>query len=88
MSENTTTTGSKWWTSFISPQMLIAILMGFGSLVVFWTNQNNTTKDVGVLKDQMSTKADVKTTDAAGDRIQRITNNFILRRQLEHVSSR
>lgn len=69
---NTKSNTTKWWTSFISPTMLLAILAGFGSLVVFWNNANNTSKDVSVIKDQLINKADLKITDAAADRIQRI----------------
>jgi TolA-binding protein len=62
---------TKWWATLVSPQVLLAILAGFGSLVVFWTNANNTSNDVKVLKDQMSNKADLKVVDAASDRVQR-----------------
>lgn len=70
------TVHTKWWHGLISPQMFIAILAGFASLVIFWVNQNNTTNDVGVIKKDMQGKVDVSDFTALEARVSRQYEQF------------
>lgn len=70
------TTHTKWWHGLISPQMFLAILAGFASLVIFWVNQNNTTNDVVIIKKEMPTKVDVSDFTALEARVSRQYEQF------------
>ena len=69
-------TNHKWFNSFLTPQTFAYILAGIVSLVIFYVNQNNTTKDVTVIKHDLFDKVDKKDYDAIDGRVSRQYEQF------------